>query len=89
MFNLSISPTSALPIDHASEYNLIFFDKNKRRLAVNFFESQRLSIGLFGSKITAAATTGPASGPLPTSSTPATKSALFISNSLRDSIIFN
>ena len=42
-----------------------------RRIAVSFLESARPAIGLRGSKITAAATTGPAKGPRPASSTPA------------------
>tara|TARA_A100001037_G_scaffold30793_2_gene24270 strand:- start:951 stop:1097 length:147 start_codon:yes stop_codon:yes gene_type:complete len=42
-------------------------------LSVNFFESFKFSILIFGGKITADAITGPAKAPLPTSSTPATK----------------
>ena len=42
-----------------------------RRAAVNFLESRKPPIGRAGSRITAAAMTGPARGPRPTSSTPA------------------
>ena len=43
--------------------------------ACSCLESRRPRIGRFGSRITAAATTGPASGPRPASSTPAISSA--------------
>ena len=45
----------------------------RARGAVSAFESARPAIGRDGSRITAAATTGPASGPRPASSTPATR----------------
>src|SRR5690606_33769090 len=44
-----------------------------RRSAVSFLESANPAMGFKSSKITAAATTGPANGPRPASSTPATK----------------
>ena len=46
-------------------------NKASRRLAVSFLESVRPLMGCNSSNITAAATTGPAKGPRPASSTPA------------------
>src|SRR5277367_2955555 len=46
-----------------------------RRSGGRSFESRRPRMRWFGSRITAAATTGPKSDPRPTSSTPATKVA--------------
>jgi hypothetical protein len=48
---------------------------SSRRASVSFLESRRPSIGRFGSRMTAAANTGPASGPRPASSTPQTMSS--------------
>ena len=45
---------------------------SRRFLSVSFFESFRPGITSSGGKITAAAQTGPASGPRPASSTPQT-----------------
>jgi len=45
---------------------------------LSIFESAKPSIGCCGSRITAAATTGPASGPRPASSIPAIKFFMII-----------
>jgi hypothetical protein len=55
--------------------NRRFADRSEQRLAtppLSSFESATPSIIVFKARITAAAITGPASGPTPTSSTPAT-----------------
>ena len=48
----------------------IISKSSSRTLALNFFESFNPTMGRLGSRITAAATTDPAKGPLPASSTP-------------------
>ena len=50
-----------------------FIRAEERRLAESFLESSNPSIVRAGSRTTAAATTGPARGPRPTSSTPHTR----------------
>ena len=64
----ALQPQLFLGID-SPDFNLTL-EQNSRRRSVNRLESRRPS-GNTGAKITAAATTSPASGPRPTSSTPA------------------
>ncbi len=59
---------------HASALARISTASRARAAPDSSFESRRPAIGRAGSRITAAATTGPASGPRPASSTPATSS---------------
>ena len=74
MLSLSISATSAWPMPQWMSARAVRMAwKCSRFLAVNFFESSRPSSAQSSGKMTAAATTGPASGPRPASSTPATK----------------
>ena len=73
IFRRSISSTVACATQNASALALIWSYKKFRCLALSFFESAKPGLGSKSSKITAAAKTGPASGPLPASSTPATK----------------
>ena len=70
MLMASISSTVASAIAQASAFSRISMASRSRRAAESFFESARPTIGRAGSRITAAATTGPASGPRPASSTP-------------------
>ena len=69
----SISAASAQAIDQANDLSRISLAMCVRRDSLSAFESANPVIGIDASKITAAATTGPASGPRPTSSTPATR----------------
>ena len=71
MFSASISSTLAWPTAQ-SQRAMTSSAKAARRRAVSFLESFRPSGMQLTSRITAAAVTGPASGPRPTSSTPAT-----------------
>ena len=70
MFSWSISATEALAIDQPAARSRISSASVSRRAADSFFESRRPSIGRSTSRTTAAAYTGPASGPRPASSTP-------------------
>jgi len=73
MFRRSTSFTDAAPIPHVRTRDLICTARTSRRRAVSFLESRSPSIGsASGANTTAAATTGPARGPRPTSSRPAT-----------------
>ena len=71
MLSASISATSASAIAHASARSRITTASSSRRGADSSLESRSPAIGRAGSRITAAATTGPASGPRPASSIPA------------------
>ncbi len=71
MLIVSISAAVALAMPMASADCAISANSSSRRAGVRFFESSSPSGTACGSRITAAATTGPASGPRPTSSTPA------------------
>jgi hypothetical protein len=53
------------------DFSMIIGKISSRSFSLSFLESFTFSIKVSGEKITAAATTGPASGPLPASSTPA------------------
>ncbi|MBK9657549.1 MAG: hypothetical protein IPO66_19770 [Rhodanobacteraceae bacterium] len=72
MLMRSISSTSTTMIDQASACAWISGINASRRLAVSTLESASPAIGRAGSRMTAATTTGPASGPRPASSMPAT-----------------
>ena len=85
MLSSSISSTLAHATDHASARSLIRGARASRFFAVNFFESASPSIGRSGSRITAAAQTGPASGPRPASSTPAVRRGVSASSSAKRS----
>jgi len=76
ILNSSISSTLATAIDQLRACPLISLARLSRLSLLSIFESARPSIGCCGSRITAAATTGPAKGPRPASSMPAIK--LFI-----------
>ena len=66
----SISSTLLLAIAQAKALALISIAKASRFFSDSFLESARPVIGFLGSRITAAANTAPAKGPLPASSTP-------------------
>src|SRR3970282_2576005 len=70
MLRESTSVTDALATDHASDRALISAASVSRRCDVNVFESAMPSMRASLPRITAAAYTGPASGPRPASSTP-------------------
>src|SRR5438094_3821469 len=72
MLRRSISSGSTTPRPTATARRRISTSSRSRRAAVRTFESATPSRRVPGGKTTAAATTGPASGPMPTSSTPAT-----------------
>ncbi len=72
MLSPSISSTAAMPTLQASALSWINWASVSRRASGSILESASPSIGRLASRITAAATTGPASGPRPASSTPAT-----------------
>ena len=67
----SISSASIRPIEKAVAVALISISSFSRIRAESFLESFNPSGILFRSRITAAATTGPAKAPRPTSSIPA------------------
>ena len=71
MFNILISSTLAKAILHEILCFFIYLSRYFLLLEGTFFESLIPSMSILSSKITAAATTGPAKEPLPTSSTPA------------------
>src|SRR5881396_1552502 len=72
MLYRSISRTDAAPMPTAIAFAKIFFASRSRALAVSCLESSTpASARLSGGMTTAQATTGPARGPRPTSSTPA------------------
>jgi hypothetical protein len=66
-FHAGLGNAAAQALARISSYSF------SRRAAVSFLESARPAIGCRSSRMTAAATTGPASGPRPASSTPATR----------------
>ena len=70
---MSTQPT---PIE--TEFEFISAKREDLFFGDSFFESFRPEMPCSFFRITAAATTGPASGPLPTSSTPAMISVLII-----------
>ena len=70
---MSISSRSAQPTPQASARLRMMGASRARSAGVRTFESARPRMRRRGSRITAAATTGPASGPRPASSTPATR----------------
>ncbi len=72
MSQASIARAQTLATETARALLTITSNIIARARAVSFFESFNPSIAADGSRITAAATTGPASGPRPASSTPAT-----------------
>ena len=67
----SISLAVLIPIDHEIALTFISSAISSLLFSEIFFESFRLDIECFLPNITAAAKTGPAMGPLPASSTPA------------------
>jgi hypothetical protein len=70
---MSISSTLASPTPTAMALNMMWEKSSSRRSAGSCLESLR-PLGIFARlRMTAAATTGPASGPRPASSTPATR----------------
>ena len=69
---MSISSTDKSVIDIASASSRIFFDIISLFSFDTFLESFKFSTNQCGLSITAATVTGPASGPLPTSSIPST-----------------
>ena len=71
MFISSIIFISTHPIPIETELEFISAKREDLFFGVSFFESLKPKIWCSLFKMTAAATTGPASGPLPTSSTPA------------------
>ena len=71
IFKVSISCGLARPNDQAIAFSFISIESKARFFSDNFFESINPSIGLSGSRMTAAVTTSPTNGPRPTSSTPA------------------
>ena len=71
IFNSSISSTEAEATLQAKALALISFSNKFLFFSDSFFESSRPSILNSLLNITAAETTGPAKGPLPASSTPA------------------
>src|SRR5580693_5652610 len=73
MLSRSISATHALPMAHAAARTLTISAISKRRSARTSLESLRPLMRSGSVATTQAATTGPASGPRPTSSTPPTK----------------
>src|SRR5688572_21638526 len=73
MFSVSISATSAQATDHAIAPPRILIASSARSSGSTTLESRMPRMRRRGSRITAAATTGPASGPRPASSTPARK----------------
>src|SRR5579859_3880292 len=75
MFSRSISSTVANATDQAVARSLMRSARSSRRSGVSTFESARPLMRRAGLRITAAAWTGPASGPLPASSTPQTSSS--------------
>src|SRR3989449_1173401 len=72
MLRRSISSGSTTPKPTPTARRRISTSSRSRWAAVRTFESATRSRRVPGGKTTAAATTGPASGPMPTSSTPAT-----------------
>src|SRR6187551_2798250 len=75
----SISRTDANPIAQAMEFALIARVSLLRLSSLNVLESANPLTGRAGSRITQAANTGPANGPLPDSSTPPTQLSSFAS----------
>ena len=75
MLRLSISSTLAHAIEQHRALAWISSKSCSRRVALSFLESASPLMGCRSSKMTAAANTGPASGPRPASSTPASKQA--------------
>src|SRR5262245_11377212 len=73
MFSVSISATSAQATDHAIAPARILIASSVRSCGSITLESRMPRMRRRGSRITAEATTGPASGPRPASSTPARK----------------
>ena len=73
MLTRSIVSWSTTPTPTASARSWITAKSSSRRSGVRSLESARLATRRSGARITAAATTGPASGPLPASSIPATR----------------
>src|SRR5690349_180069 len=71
MFSSSISCTLAMPTEQHRAFSRILSYSLSRCSAVSCLESFRPRMRLLSSRMTAAATTGPASGPRPASSTPA------------------
>src|ERR1700741_3461487 len=76
MLKRSISSTVANATAQAVARSLMRAASTSRRSAVRIFESARPLMRRAGSRITAAAYTGPARGPRPASSTPQTKALL-------------
>src|SRR3954468_16895938 len=73
MLRRSISSTVAKAMDHAIARSFILSAKTSRRSGVSTLESSSPLMRRAGLRITAAAYTGPASGPRPASSTPQTR----------------
>ena len=73
MLIASISQGSDQPIPNAMQRSRILPESSSRTSAHSALESAMPRMGRRRSRITAAATTGPASGPRPASSTPAVK----------------
>src|SRR3954471_4135630 len=71
MLSVSISSTLACAIEQQRAFSQIRSNSRSRCNGVRTFESARPRMRLVSSRMTAAATTGPASGPRPASSTPA------------------
>src|SRR3989338_1517502 len=71
MFQASMRSGRTSATAQATARSWIFSESRRRRAAVSFLESSRPGMRRAGSRMTAAATTGPKSAPRPTSSTPA------------------
>ena len=83
MLRRSISRTDAAPSAQASAFSRILTARRLRSAAVSILESSTPRIArMSGGMITAHATTGPASGPRPTSSTPASRGPRSLRRSL-------
>ena len=74
MFSSSISSTVAKATLYCSASRQMTSNSASRRFSVSFFESSRPGITRSRGSVTAAAHTGPASGPRPASSTPQSRS---------------
>jgi hypothetical protein len=69
----SITRSSTSETDHASAFAVISSNSFSRFFSLSFFESFSPSMTIPAGRMTAAAHTGPATGPRPASSTPHTE----------------
>ncbi len=71
ILTLSMVSLSIIPTEHRAFEAAISSKSSSRLWGVSFFESSSPSMNIPAGRITAAASTGPARGPRPASSTPA------------------